>query len=283
MSEMILIELIDAPEWNSRTTLDQAKLKELAASMDSEGQQSPILVESNNDRFLLVYGSRRLAAAKLNNWTEIKAEVTTPTNKVERIISNIIENVQRENLTPYELARACATLRAEGLSLKDTSDKLRITQAHVSNLDKLYTFLPDKVKESWQRDEPAATVGYLRDLLGETKSIPKEGPKRVKWEETTITEYEERANLIKEVTEGGGKVPARKAKKAGKGGGSAPETTYTVTATRYGDLVTALKVAKADPMAILACKYLVGDMKAIKGIINEPKPVKKPSKKKDKE
>lgn len=281
----IPVDQIDEPTWNSRVAQDKDKLAALAATLKSEGQQSPVQVQAQpNGRYLLHFGSRRLAAFKLLGAPAIRAVVVPPRDEVDRVVANIVENVARENLTTYELARACSTLRTVGkLSLKETSEKLGISAQRISNLDKLYEFLPEPIKAAWMKEEPAATTTYLRDLIGETKKIPAEGPKRIKWEEDIIAEYGERSKLLSSI-EGDDDVTATPAKKPGSS--SAAETVYKVTATRYGDLLTALKKSGSAQIAALACKYLVGDIDKIKGIIEPEKKSKKdpkPETKKDKE
>jgi sulfiredoxin len=61
--ETIAIARIYVPV-KRRTTLDQKRVDEIATSMLDKGQQSPILVRADGDRFVLVEGLHRLEAAK---------------------------------------------------------------------------------------------------------------------------------------------------------------------------------------------------------------------------
>src|SRR5690348_11560903 len=109
MSErMIPVASILDPEWNSRLWTESADEKketeDLAATMEKDGQLQAIEVEETdvNGQFLLVIGSRRLRAAKLLQWTDIRANVNKASDTSTRVVRNILENVKRKDLSSYE-------------------------------------------------------------------------------------------------------------------------------------------------------------------------------------
>lgn len=177
----IPVNLIDPPEFNSRigyqadnlSKEDDAKLHDLARSMQPNGtphQLQAVGVEpAANGRYLLVFGSRRLRAAKLNGWETIRATVNPPTSDVERILTNAKENLDREDLTTFEQARLCAALRVKGMKLKECATELGFSVPKVSNYAICYDKLPPDIKKAWQSSHPAASVEALREIatLGE--------------------------------------------------------------------------------------------------------------------
>jgi len=106
-------------EDNPRT--DFAKLEELAASMKEKGLITPIVVEPTDDgKFKLVVGERRLRAAKSLNWPTIRAtKKTCDGNELE---IHLIENIQRQDLNPVE----------EGLAMKKVMKKKKLSAKQVA-------------------------------------------------------------------------------------------------------------------------------------------------------
>lgn len=92
---------------------DQAKVIELARSMQSLGQLEPIAVQAMaSDGFQLVFGFTRLAAARLNGWTEIAAMVYgEDVSPAQLEVVRAAENVQRRDLNYLEEAAAVAAMR----------------------------------------------------------------------------------------------------------------------------------------------------------------------------
>jgi len=108
----IRIDLIDPDPNQPRKEFDEAKLQELADSMREHNLQQPIGLRANPDapgRYLIRFGERRWRAAKLLDWLEIDAIVSDAGNLP---VQQLIENIQRDDLTPLEVA---AALVATGL------------------------------------------------------------------------------------------------------------------------------------------------------------------------
>ncbi len=104
-SQRIPIDRIDPFPFQFRQTFDEDKLRELSESMQQVGLKQPIFVRPIGDRFQVVSGERRLRAAKLLGWTSISAVVQNLSD-LDAAIGGLVENVQREDLTPIERARA---------------------------------------------------------------------------------------------------------------------------------------------------------------------------------
>ena len=99
----IALERIDVDPANPRQ--DLGDLTELAASIREQGVLQPILIRPKGDRYLLVAGRRRFAAAKRNRLESIPAVVREMTDQ-EAAIASLVENLQREDLAPLEEAEA---------------------------------------------------------------------------------------------------------------------------------------------------------------------------------
>lgn len=99
------VEQIDPNPYQPRKNFDEQKIKELSQSIQRHGLLQPIVVMSNGDRYLLIAGERRLRAHKKANISVIKAIVADiDLDEIRMRELALIENIQRENLNPLELA-----------------------------------------------------------------------------------------------------------------------------------------------------------------------------------
>ena len=163
-------------ETNPRT--DFAKLDELAASMKEKGLITPIVVEpTDNGKFKLIAGERRLRAAKLLNWPTIPAsELTCLTeNKLEL---QLIENIQRESLNPVEEGLAFKRIMKEKkLNTKQVAQDIGKTELFVKRRTEILT-LPKEVLEALKTGR--IKLGHALVMLKiPTKTEQKELLKRV--------------------------------------------------------------------------------------------------------
>jgi ParB family chromosome partitioning protein len=102
---------IDESATNPRATCSADALNELAASIRLRGVLQPILVRAVGDRYELIAGARRLRAAVLAALTTIPARVIAMNDQAARE-TQIIENLQREDVHPLEEAEAYENLIA---------------------------------------------------------------------------------------------------------------------------------------------------------------------------
>lgn len=101
----VLIEQIDRNVEQPRQTFTQESIEMLALSLESDGQQEPIiLIEQLNGRYLLFDGERRWRSAKLLNWETIKAVVIPYPAALHRRV--LLANLHREDLNPLDTAEA---------------------------------------------------------------------------------------------------------------------------------------------------------------------------------
>ncbi len=122
-STMIEIDQISPNPFQPRKNFDQEALDELANSIKEFGLIQPIIVFKKNNKFILIAGERRLRAVKALGKKEILAFIADiDENKLRELA--LIENIQRENLNPIELAN----------SYKDLMRVHKITQENLAEL-----------------------------------------------------------------------------------------------------------------------------------------------------
>lgn len=120
---LIEISKITPNPFQPRKTFDEATLNELANSIKEHGLIQPIIVLKKNDSFILVAGERRLRATQILGKENILAFVSDSDESKLRELA-LIENIQRENLNPIELAN----------SYKDLIEVYNITQENLAEL-----------------------------------------------------------------------------------------------------------------------------------------------------
>ena len=101
------IDSIEPNPYQPRKHFDPEKLQELSESIKQHGLLQPIVVINHEGRYILIAGERRLRASKLVNLKTIKAIVAQVDLDELRLRElALIENIQRENLNPIELANS---------------------------------------------------------------------------------------------------------------------------------------------------------------------------------
>jgi ParB family transcriptional regulator, chromosome partitioning protein len=103
VAEEVKISSIHEPKFDLRA--DRGDVRELAISIDQHGLLHPILVRPDEDKFELIAGSRRLAAARLLGWRKIPCQIIELDDR-EAFEIALAENVNRKSLDPFEEAKA---------------------------------------------------------------------------------------------------------------------------------------------------------------------------------
>lgn len=115
-------EIEEDPE-NVRGYFNDEKLNELAESIKMIGVKTPISVKphpSKPNTWLINHGARRLRAAKIAGLTEIPAHLDTDHDE----FAQLIENVQREDLTDIEISEFIEKMKAAGNTVNDIAKKI---------------------------------------------------------------------------------------------------------------------------------------------------------------
>lgn len=136
---LLAVDKIRPNPWQPRIKFDALKLQELADAIAEVGLLQPVLVrqafdENNVEYFELIAGERRLRAHKLNKMPEIKAIVTTATD-ADMAVFALAENISREDLTDYEVAKGMRRAEAE------FPNRTRLAEAMGISRAALYRFL----------------------------------------------------------------------------------------------------------------------------------------------
>jgi len=129
----IPLSLIDENPYNSRLSYDEEEIRNLASSLEAQGLLTPVMVRRVESRFQLVYGHRRVRAAKLLSFERIKAEVWSFSDS-QMLELSLIENLQRKDLSDYEKALSFARMNSEfGLSYSEIARLVGYSKQHICN------------------------------------------------------------------------------------------------------------------------------------------------------
>ena len=145
-----------------RKVFHENEIKQLADSINENGQISPIVVRKMGEKFELIVGERRWRATQLLKKDTIDAVIIDADEKTSAVLS-IVENVQREDLNSMEEAESLLRLVNEfGMSHDDVSKYISKSRTHVTNLIRLNE-LSDYGKE--QLRTGTITMGHARAVL----------------------------------------------------------------------------------------------------------------------
>lgn len=157
------INSIKPNPYQPRTHFDEKALKELSGSIKKHGLLQPIIVVQKEDGYMLLAGERRLRASKLAKASTIKAIVADIESKDLRELA-LIENIQREDLNPVELAIAYKELINEHkVTQEELSNIIHKSRAQITNTMRLLN-LSDKTKEFIV--EGKISQGHAKVLVG---------------------------------------------------------------------------------------------------------------------
>lgn len=128
-----------------RKNFDEDALNELAESIKLHGVIQPIVVVPVGRRFMIIAGERRFRASKIAGKTSIPAVIRHYTSQQIKEIS-LIENLQREDLSPIEAARAIKVLMNEfNMTQEMAADRIGKSRSAVANTLRLLTLSDDVI------------------------------------------------------------------------------------------------------------------------------------------
>ena len=146
-----------------RSRFDDVGLKELAASIEEVGVLQPIVVTKGDTGYVLVAGERRWRAARSAGLDTIPA-VVREVEGDHTLVESLIENVQRQDLTPLEEAHAFRHVMEDyGMSQDQIAERVGKSRPAVSNTLRLLQ-LPGPIQV--MVDSGGLTAGHARALLG---------------------------------------------------------------------------------------------------------------------
>jgi ParB family chromosome partitioning protein len=206
------IDNIEENPFQPRTNFDKEAIEELSASIRELGVIQPITVRVLEDeRFQIISGERRFRASKLAGLDTIPAYIRLA-NDQEMLEMALVENIQREELDPIEVALSYQRLIEEcALTQEEMSDRVGKKRSTVTNYLRLLKLQP--ILQAGLRDK-IMSMGHARALINVTneddqielyQSIIKRGlsvrqveeaVRRLKSKSSVKTESETKANEL---------------------------------------------------------------------------------------
>lgn len=159
----IPVQAIAPNPYQPRTEFEPEKLDELKKSILENGLIQPVTVRRLNGSYELISGERRLRACKDIGYKEIPAYIIKVDTKEAMLALSLIENIQREELNPIEVARAYKRLMEEcNLSQEEIAVKVAKDRTTITNSIRLLK-LPEVIQKSIIDNEISA--GHARALI----------------------------------------------------------------------------------------------------------------------
>lgn len=161
--EMVSVDEISPNPAQPRTRFDDETLEELAASLKEVGVLQPIVVTRGESGYVLIAGERRWRAARRAGLRVIPAVLRESAGD-STLVEALVENVQRQDLTPLEEAHAYQQLLENyGMNQEQVASRVGKSRPTISNTLRLLQ-LPDDVQEMVDGGELSA--GHARALVG---------------------------------------------------------------------------------------------------------------------
>lgn len=226
---MISVDRINTEKLgNVRNVHDPKTIKELAATIKDVGMLQPLVVVGpNKDKsYDLVFGTRRLAAAKLIGMKMVPVIVKKLAHAMFPFLQ-LIENIQRDDLDPLEEAEAYKTLKDEhGVGVNEIARKVGRSKGHVSQRlsllradEAVQKALADKeitktdarnITELPVKEQASALKEAKTDVMASAPKAPVKPGEPSEPQETTTSKQRKTSKAIKKA------VSSRKGKKPGR-------------------------------------------------------------------
>lgn len=190
---ILKIEDILPNRFQPRIVFDENAINELTESIKEYGVIEPIIVRKVADKYEIIAGERRYKASVLAGKETIPAIITDLNDKDSAEIA-LIENVQRQNLTPIEEAVSYKKILDMGyMNQSELAEKLGKKQSTVANKLRLLN-LTDTVQEALLQEK--ISERHARSLLRLPKSKQDEMLDRIIKERMTVRKTDEEINKI---------------------------------------------------------------------------------------
>ena len=239
--------------YQPRQKFDKKGLDDLAASIEKTGVFQPIIVRQPDktlERYEILAGERRFRASKLAGKTTIPGIIRDVTEEQMMEIA-VLENLQREDLTPLEEAEAYDTLMTKlTLTQAQVSERLGKSRPYIANYLRLLG-LPKAVKDMLQHNE--LSMGQARTLLSlkdKTKLVAL--AKKAVAEGMTVRTVEAEVNKLNGAAKKLAKKPTKK---------KSPflRSTENQLQERFGTQVSINEAANKDHQGHIEIEYLSND------------------------
>lgn len=156
------IEQIKPNPLQPRLKFDQKSLDNLSRSIQKSGILQPVIVVPEGEFYTIIVGERRWRAAQKIGLKKIPALVR-PISKAQQLETSLIENLQREDLNPLEIALAYQKMIEElTLTQQDIAEKVGKDRSSVANYLRLLN-LPQEIQDNLA--EGKISMGHARALI----------------------------------------------------------------------------------------------------------------------
>ena len=167
----LIDEDLNQPRKYNNPGFSEESLNELAETICSRGVKSPISIRNNPDdpgRYIINHGARRYRAARIAGYTAIPAFIDDNYDEIDQII----ENLQRNELTAFEIAEFIGREVARGKKMKDIAREIGKSPTFVTHHYGLLN-LPPAIAEAYNIGR-ANDVTVINDLVTAHKKNPQE-------------------------------------------------------------------------------------------------------------
>lgn len=209
---LLPIDKLKASVYQPRKAFDEEKLNELASSIKEHGLLEPLLVKkSQDDLYEIICGERRYRACKLANLSSIPCLIRDDLELNGYAVA-LIENIQREDLNPVEMANAFSLMLNEcNLTQEELAKTLGKSRSSVTNILRINN-LHDEIKNMIVEDQ--IDLGHAKVILSlEDKELQLKAAQYVIKKGLTVRQTEE---LVKNIKENGLEENSSKSKETYK-------------------------------------------------------------------
>ncbi len=190
----ISIDSITPNPYQPRRYFDENSLTELSESIKTHGLLQPVIVVQKDDGYMLIAGERRFRATKMAGFGSIKAIIADFENQNLRELA-LIENIQREDLNPIELAKSYQELIQEHkITQEELSEILHKSRTQITNTLRLLSLSENTIE---MIALGKLSQGHAKVLVGLDKEREKEIVDTILGQKLSVRETEKLVQNIK--------------------------------------------------------------------------------------
>jgi ParB family chromosome partitioning protein len=245
-------------KYQMRTNFNHDKILEMSESIKENGIVQPVVVTRNGNKYMLIAGERRWRAAKMAGMSSIPC-IEKELNDKEILTVSLIENVQREDISPLEEATAYDRMMKEfSMTQQEIADKVGKSRSAVANTVRILS-LPEDLRDLIDREE--ITAGHARAILSVKNPAKRRAlAEKIVKEKLTVREAEKLAAMAS------GKTSSVKSKKKISSASSEIKEFSEKFEKRLGTKVN-IKLNKNNSGTISIEFYTLDDFDRISGLI----------------
>lgn len=190
----IEVDKIKPNPYQPRKEFKEESIIELANSIKRYGLLQPVILIKDKDEYILVAGERRLRAVKRLNNKKIKAIIVDYSLNDLREYA-LIENIQREDLNPIEIATSLKNLIEEhNYTHEELANIISKSRSYVTNLLRILN-LPDFVQNKIKENK--LSIGHAKVLIGLEEELLKKVIEEIEKKDLNVRETEKLIQKLK--------------------------------------------------------------------------------------